>query len=245
MDESPGLAGVTRSERADQGPPGGTCETTESPCPSNRWTCLLEGSVLLNYATGERLAMDCKRWSCVEHGPKLAWRWRTRVSMVPWKLMLTLTNVPEDQAAARRGWQRMSRWLKGRGMSTYLRVMELGSEHGMRHWHILIDTPFVDVRELSAFAVDCGLGQVVWASKVKSREGATWYLLGYVFKSLGVENERQKGWRKLTVSRNIPSWQRVLEARHGASDDDPPSRWVVTGNVGSDHRLDGLWEVKD
>ncbi len=234
MSQRPDLAAADAG--ADQGP--------EGEPPPDRWVCPLGGNVLLNYATGEVLAMDCKRWACAEHGPLLAWRWRTRVSMVPWKLMLTLTNVPEDQGLARKGWQRLSRWLKTKGMTTYLRVMELGSEHGMRHWHVLVDVDFIPVRELSVFAESCGLGKVVWASQVKSREGATWYLLGYVFKSLGVENARQKGWRKLTVSRNIPSWERVLEARHRGVDSRAGDRWTVTRRIDSDNYVAGPWTVK-
>jgi len=229
MAKRPGVAAAKAG--ADQGSEGET--------PSDRWVCPLQGNRLFNFVTGEVLAMDCKRWACVEHGPKLAWRWRQRVSMVPWKLMLTLTLVPEDQATARRAWQRVARWLRSEGMRTYLRVMELGDEHGMRHWHVLVDGPaFVDVRELSVYAEASGLGKVVYASRVKSREGATYYLLGYVFKSLGVENERQRGWRKLTVSRSIPSWEKVLEARHDIPARSAGDHWLVIGGVSGDVSVD-------
>jgi len=210
-------------------PKGGADQEPEAEDPPDRWACPFKDQHLMNGMTGEVRAMDCKRWSCIEHGPKLAWRWRQRVSSVRWKLMLTITNVPEDQAAARRAWQSLSRWLKRRGMKTYLRVMELGSERGMRHWHVLVDAPFVSVWELSAVAVQYGLGSVVWASRVRSNVGAVWYLLGYVFKSLGNEDQRQFNWRKVTVSRNIPSWPKVLEATHGLPKYDPSDKWVVIG----------------
>lgn len=229
MSESPGLAAAWQRPTGMEGASAGADQGSERESPSDRWACPLQGMRLFNFANGEVLAMDCKRWACVEHGPKLAWRWRQRVSMVPWKLMLTLTLVPEDQKLARKAWQRVARWLRSKGMRTYLRVMELGGEHGMRHWHILLDIDYVDVRELSLYAVASGLGKIVYASEVHSREGATYYLLGYVFKSLGVEDDRQRGWRKLTVSRNIPSWERVLEARHDIPPGGAGSHWLVTG----------------
>ncbi len=238
MVKRPDLAAPMETPSSDEALVGGADQGSEGGSSPDRWVCPLRGNVLLNYATGERLAMDCKRWSCVEHGPMLAWRWRTRVSMVPWKLMLTLTLVPESREDARRAWQRMSRWLKGKGMKTYLRVMELGDEHGMRHWHVLVDTAFVDIRDLSSYAASCGLGKVVWASRVKSREGAVWYLLGYVFKSLGVRDARTEGWRKLTVSRSIPSWEKVLAARHDIPASGTNDRWVVAGGVSGDVSVD-------
>ncbi len=228
IDKRPDLAAAEAG--ADQG-----SQRSSSP---DRWVCPLTGMRLFNFATGEILAMDCQRWSCLEHGPLLAWRWRTRVSMVPWGLMLTLTLVPEDQAAARKAWTRVARWLRGKGMRTYLRVMELGSEHGMRHWHVLLDVPYVDVRELSVYAERSGLGKVVYASKVRSREGAVYYLLGYVFKSLGVEDARQRGWRKLTVSRNIPNWDKVLAARHNIPEGSGGDHWLVTGWDSGDVRVE-------
>lgn len=239
MSESPGLAAAEAG--ADQGSERELvrCETCgELHKPPDRWLCPLQGMRLFNFATGEVLAMDCKRWACVEHGPKLAWRWRTRVSMVPWKLMLTLTLVPENQADARKAWQRVARWLRSKGMTTYLRVMELGTEHGMRHWHVLVDLDYVAQAELSTQAVVAGLGRVVWVSKVKSREGATYYLLGYVFKSLGVEDERQRGWRKLTVSRNIPNWDKVVSARHDIPANSSSDHWMVTGWDSGDVRVE-------
>jgi len=202
-------------------------DADDSKSTQERWDCSLRQVGLVNGATGEVRSLDCKRWACVEHGPKLAWRWRQRVSMVPWTLMLTLTLVPETQAGARAAWSKMTRFLKAHGMRTYLRVMELGPKGGMRHWHVLIDAPWIEQRELSEVALGAGLGSIVWVSRVKDREGATYYLLGYVFKSLGVTNGRQDGWRKLTVSRNIPSWPKVLRARHDVSSDRDSSRWDV------------------
>lgn len=225
-----GLAGETMDTRADSESEGG-----DQP---DRWTCPLQQMRLFNFATGEVLAMDCKRWSCVEHGPILAWRWRQRVSMVPWKLMLTLTLVPEDRELARKAWQRVARWLRSKGMRTYLRVMELGGEHGMRHWHILVDLDYINVRQLSAYCANSGLGKIVYASKVRSREGATYYLLGYVFKSLGVEDERQRGWRKVTVSRNVPNWDKVVSARHDIPAGSSGTHWLVVGGDSGDVRVE-------
>jgi len=208
---------------------------------SNRWTCPFKYSRIVNYETGEVRALDCRRWACVEHGPKLAWRWRQRVGMVPWRLMLTLTLVPENQEAARKAWTAMARWLRSKGMRTYLRVMELGGENGMRHWHVLVDCDRVEQDELSRKAASVGLGYVVWVSRVRSRIGAVWYLLGYVFKSLGVHDGRQRGWRKLTVSRNIPSWPTVLKARADYVPGSIGDRWVVVGGSSRDDAFDPAW----
>ncbi len=204
--------------------------------PSDRWDCQFKYRILLNSDTGEVLPMDCKRWSCIEHGPLLAWRWRQRVSGVPWALMLTLSLVPEDRGQARKAWTEMVRWLKARGMTTYMRVMELGSEHGMRHWHVLVDARWIDQKELSEQCLKTGLGSVVWVSKVKERDAAIWYLLGYVFKSLGTNDPRQEGWRKLTVSRNIPSWERTLAARANAQDPHD-GRWGIYTYVPEDGNI--------
>ncbi len=65
----------------------------------------------------------------------------------------------------------------------------------------LVDAKWIDQAALSEAAAAAGLGSVVWVSRVKDRGKAIWYLLGYVFKSLGVDDERSRGWRKLTVSR--------------------------------------------
>jgi len=225
-------------ERTAQDGPGATSETAlpgdasgnELP-EDDRWDCRLRKVDLLNSETGETRGLDCKRWACAEHGPRLAWRWRQRVAMVPWQLMLTLTLVPEDRDQARAAWGKLARWLRSRGMTTYLRVMELGSLHGMRHWHVLVDMPWVTQSELSTRCAEVGLGSVVWVSKVKDRIAATYYLLGYVFKSLGVTDERQEGWRKVTVSRNVPNWTRVLRARHDWREDSSAAHWSVV--VGS------------
>jgi len=231
LDERPGLAAlwtrhsewVDASRGADQGPRGTDTNDVD------RWTCPLDGMSLRNVGTGEIRKMDCKRWACIEHGPLLGWRWSQRIMGVPWTKMITLTAVPDDRKEAARAWDKMVRWLKLRGVRTYLRVMELGSAHGMRHWHILVDgTSSIPQVELSGYAARCGLGYITWISKVRERSGAVWYLLGYVFKSLGVSDERQRGWRKVTVSRNIPNWERVLEARHDIpSADGNAADWAV------------------
>jgi len=235
MNERPGLAAMwTRHQQwvdasmgADQGPRGADTNG------GNRWTCPLEGLQLQNAATGELVPIDCKRWSCVTHGPKLGWRWSQRILGVPWTKMITLTSVPEDREEAAKAWTKMVRWLKSRGVVTYLRVMELGSDTGMRHWHVLVDgSQSIPQTELSSYAARCGLGYVTWISKVRERVGAVWYLLGYVFKSLGTDDERQRGWRKVTVSRNIPNWERVLEARHDIpSADGNAAAWAVVGSA--------------
>ncbi len=254
LEENPGLAAVwTRhlqwvdaSAGADQEPRGND---------ATRWTCPLSGMSLQNAATGEIRDMDCKRWSCLVHGPMLAWRWSQRISGVPWTRMITLTAVPESQAEARKAWTKLIRWLRTRGIVTYLRVMELGHVSGMRHWHVLVDgNQSIPQAELSSYAAQCGLGYVVWISKVRERAGAVWYLLGYVFKSLGVTDERQFRWRKVTVSRNIPNWERVLEKRHDITASTADSGdWSVVSSPNRamyDAYLDGggalsPWEDKD
>jgi len=149
--------------------------------------------------------------------------------------MITLTRVPEDRKEAGRAWSKIVRWLRTRGVTTYLRVMELGGSNGMRHWHILVDGQrTIPQTELSSYAAKCGLGYVTWISKVHERSGAVWYLLGYVFKSLGVADERQAGWRKVTVSRNIPNWDRVLQARHDVrTGDGAAADWGVVSSPDS------------
>lgn len=217
------------------------------------WRCKLANARLIDRNTGEIRGVDCGSWSCVEHGSKKAWRWRERVHRAEWRLMLTLSLVPEDRGEARVAWAKLARWLrrskvkplgrKGgpsrvvRGMTTYLRVLELGSERGMRHWHVLTTCEYIDVYELSEYAVQSGLGEVVWVSVVNSVDGATYYLLGYVMKSLGVKDERTQGWRKVTVSRDIPAWPEHLARRFPWNpESDTGAQWELVGSTDAPRR---------
>jgi len=162
---------------------------------------------MVNKTTGESHDFDCKSWRCPVHGPKLHWRWLQRLGFIPWELMLTFTLVPDDRRVARLAWTALVRWMRARGVHTYVRTMEYGSRTGMRHWHALVaGTGYIDHAQLSKKAEEVGLGPNVWIARVKDKRGAASYLLKYALKALGEYDTRRDGWRCITASRNVPSW---------------------------------------
>ncbi len=212
------------------------------------WTdtaaCRMAGTSLQS-EYGEIVSLSCKEWKCRICGPRNAWRWRLRVSRMEFKLMLLLTNVPEDQVKARQGWTKLWRALKKHGCTEYLRVMELGPEHGMRHWHVLTTgVPFVSVWWLSRLAQESGLGKIVYSRRVYEISGAVDYLLGYVFKSLGVPDERKKAWRAVTCSRGVPNASKALARAYPFRNADK-ARWSVAGYVDDDVPYTSLDELRE
>ena len=49
-----------------------------------QWDCRYQHYRLVDKGTGESREFDCKQWSCLKHGPRVAWRWRLRLGGVPW-----------------------------------------------------------------------------------------------------------------------------------------------------------------
>lgn len=118
--------------------------------------------------------------------------------------MLTLTNVESDRKVARTSWQRVRLFLKSQGMRTFFRVLEYGSVSGMRHWHVLVDGPeFLDVGGLRYAWRENGETRRVHSAKVYERGGAVAYLLKYATKDLVGRDHRRRGWRSVSVSRNV------------------------------------------
>lgn len=186
----------------------------EKRVAAEAWRCPYEGWSLLDTVTGLVTAFDCKSWSCIIHGRINAYRWRTRLGVVPWSLMLTLTLVSENREVAASQWLAMRRWLKARGMRTYLRVLELGEKNGMRHWHILVEgIEYVDVDGLREASKRAGLGERVHAMRIRKREAALRYVVDYLTKSLGSDRSRTSGWRRITTSRNISPYLATKDAR--------------------------------
>lgn len=179
---------------------------------SRVWRCPYAGWRMLDKSTGESKEFDCKSWTCGVHGPLNKWRWEKRVSGVPWQLMLTITLVPEDRLKARVAWTRIARWLRVQGVTTYLRVMEHGRLHGMRHWHVLVQgTAYLESNALTLNCQAAGTG-FAWVTAVRDRDAAVKYLLKYLFKDLGLAKDaRDAGWRRVCASRNIAPWSLVQQ----------------------------------
>jgi len=177
-----------------------------------RWECRLSTWRFMNRSTGELLPVDCKSWACSVHAPMLQWRWRKRVELVRWTLFWTFTLVPESRSEARRIWHNIRRWLRRRGMVTYLRSMEIG-KGGMRHWHVLLaGAARVEFAEVQALAVRNGLGSILWVTKVEDQARMASYVTKYATKGDGSGNEeRFQGWRRLTISRDVAPWHVVRE----------------------------------
>jgi hypothetical protein len=188
------------------------------------WTCRYRSWRMVAKASGESREFDCKSWRCSIHGPMNAWRWKKRLEMVPWQLMLTITLVPNDRDVAAKAWTELVRWLKEQGVRTYCRVLERGKLHGMRHYHILLHgAAYVDIGDISAKCGEVGFGKHCWVTRVGHAAGALRYILKYLFKDLGLEDSREdRGWRRICVSRNILAWPRIAEARRVALGVDAP-----------------------
>lgn len=184
-------------------------------CPYGLWN-------IVHRDTGELIDFDCQSWSCPVHGPILAWRWRQRLLSVPWQFMLTLTRVPERRVDARVAWAVVARYLRKQGMRTFVRVMEFGSKTGMRHWHVLLEgewhaKPPFDMAELRGVVAGAGFGPRVHVGTQRpeeTRSKGVSYLLKYLVKDLGVRDTRTRGWRRITASRSVPSWDVVKALRN-------------------------------
>ncbi len=184
------------------------------------WTCPYRSWRMVNSLTGEVRDFDCKSWRCVVHGPMNAWRWGLRIGGVPWTLMVTFTNVPDDIVKARRGWQNIARYLRRLGVTGFVKAMELGPVNGMRHYHVLLaGVSYLDLEALNALLARAGHG-FCYATRVKSKQRAARYILKYPFKDLGAHATRFRGWRVVTASRSIPSWKLVSDRYHKKSSQD-------------------------
>ena len=173
------------------------------------WDCPYQSWKMVNKLTGEVHDFDCKTWTCMVHGPLNAWRWGLRISNVPWTLMLTITNVPEDRAIARRGWQHFARWMRKQGVTTFVKTMELGPLHDMRHYHVLLaGVKYLPISSMN-YLLQSHQHGFAWVTPVKSKGRAARYILKYPLKDLGQSRLRFKGWRTVTASRSIPSWKDV------------------------------------
>jgi len=155
----------------------------------------------VNLETGEFRPFWCKSWRCEDHRQSLAWAWAFKVAKAHPQRMVTLTNIPQDQDVARKGFSHLVRDLREReGIPfEYVRFFEVGSKTGMYHYHLGQRGDFVPQRLLSARAAANGLGKVV---DVRACHGAGpgWYMSKYIAKGLETIPE---GWRKVAASRRF------------------------------------------
>lgn len=204
-----------------------------------QFTCPYQHYKLLNEDTGEVVDFDCKSWKCSLHAPRQLYRWKTRVSMVPWQLFLTLTLVPEDKVQAGKAWTEYIRVLKRDfGVSTYLRTLELGQKGGLRHYHVLLHgASYIDANTLRALSERVGFGRRTNIKRVTDKAGAVHYVtkaLNYCLKEIGLEDPRLKSWRRVTVSRNLPNWPNTVAKLYPLEkvEKDPDARWLLTRLLG-------------
>jgi len=195
---------------------------------TDQFECSYKHFVMFDETSGEVVDFDCRSWKCPVHGPRMLWRWKQRISMVPWQLFLTLTLVPENKAAAAASWTEYIRVLRRDfGVTTYLRTLELGPRGGMRHYHVLLHgTDYINANALRALSERVGFGRRTNIKKIKNAPGVTNYVtkaLAYVLKEVGVDDPRTNGWRRVTCSRNLPSWPSILEKMNPLADDP----WMV------------------
>lgn len=188
--------------------------------------CPLAGARVVNTETGEAIRPDCKQWKCGRHGAMVGYRWAERVKdsigTRGWYLMLTITQVPEDRDQAALSWQQFIRdarklW----GFRHYVRALERGSDTGMLHYHVAIDSVrFVPKPALNRLVRKYGYGEVCWISyKHWMNQHLTPYqrmakLADYLSKYLtkaGTKVAMAPRARRITTSRGcLRSWADVL-----------------------------------
>jgi len=145
--------------------------------------------------------------------------------------MLTLTNVPEDREKASKTWTVFVRWLRREwGATTYLRAMEIGAG-GMRHWHVLLrGVERVDHYQLSRYAQSLGLGRIVYETAIKDGDDdyvkAAAYVVKYATKGTPGHEKRFRGWRRITSSRDLPTWKKISHYVTGIARNES-DQWVV------------------
>ncbi len=201
-----------------------------------QFVCKYKNFALVDELTGEIRDFDCKSWKCSIHAPINLWRWKFRLSVVPWQLFLTLTLVPDSREKAAEAWTAYIRVLrKDHNITTFLRTLELGAATGMRHYHILLyGSAFINASALRSLSEQCGFGRRTTIKKISDRAGAVAYVsktLNYCLKEIGLEDPRIAGWRRITCSRDIPSWKEVT-ARLYPLEKREISQWILSRTLG-------------
>jgi len=210
---------------SDLGPP--------RPTRIQGWECPLKHWGLINETTGEIIELDCKSWKCLVHAPKLMWRWRKRIDWSgPFTLMLTVTLVPEQKEPRQSSWRALARRLKKAGVIHSIRVVELGHNTGMRHWHILVG-PVKYIRKalLNEMVLASGLGEVCWISRIRDARHARNYVLKYLCKDLNAGSVYRKE-RRIQANRAVTSWRQILAVVNERLDDrgverSDPASWTL------------------
>lgn len=187
---------------------------------------------VLHDGTHKFIDFDCKQWSCFEHQLLLKKRWFSRLDTINWSLMITLTLVPIDKHLEQKAWSAFARMMKNKySLDTFVKVIEVGSKTGMRHLHCLFAGKNFKVKDgrswtirdvdIKEKAYKYGFGKVLHIRPVDGNSQSINYLLKYLMKD--VENEKydpktgeaymRERERKLTTSRNIPSFKTLHEFR--------------------------------
>lgn len=205
----------------------------ERPTRIQGWECPLKHWGLVNETSGEIIELDCKSWKCLVHAPKMMWRWRTRIDWSgPFTLMLTITLVPEQKEPRQEAWRKLARYLKQAGVIHSIRVVELGHNTGMRHWHVLIGpVKRIEKKLLNEMVLASGLGEVCWISRIKDARHARNYVLKYLCKDLNAGSVYRKE-RRIQANRAVVSWRSIVETVNGRLDDrgverTEPAAWAL------------------
>jgi hypothetical protein len=153
----------------------------------------------LNVNTGEIKPFNCGSWSCNQHRSAVAYHWACRIAEASPQRMFTLTNIPHNKTEAYLGFQQLIRDIRAEGMAIeYARFFELGSQTGMRHFHLAQKGDYIPVRWLSKRASANGLGKIVYAEECYGA-GPAFYLGKYITK----DDFSLTGWRKVASSKHF------------------------------------------
>jgi hypothetical protein len=167
------------------------------------------GTIALTHSTTVNLLpARCNRWACSRCGPRKARRLRKRLERSRPNRLVTLTLRPdpsltprEQLAIANHAWSILWRRLRrkhGRNAVGYAKIVEL-TKAGTPHLHIIVQSPFIEQRWLSAAWLELTGSFIVDVRHVQKRKGVAGYLTAYLTKALAVP----PGMRKWSAARHF------------------------------------------
>jgi hypothetical protein len=151
----------------------------------------------------------CKKWTCVECGPRRQRQFIKRISQHLMKgYFCTFTIAGDGSPSAEnikrvnRSWRTLAQWLKrNAALKHVIWVNEIGAKHGRLHKHAVLECSRFDYHEARDAVVRAGFGEVVNFQPIKFGQGAVNNYVGkYLGKNLaGVEWPRYQRRAQTTI----------------------------------------------
>jgi hypothetical protein len=196
----------------------------------------------------------------------MAYPWKITLVEAPFERFSTLTLVPDDPEVAKHAWKDFVQairygWKVGRGWRAgeryaghkahrvfeYVRVLEYGAAHGMKHYHVAHHGSYVPQAEMSTLWEAQGGGRIVDTRTVQTPGMLLHYLTDYLSKG-----GMQRGERKISVSKGLwPNGRPSVRDLTVDVDGEHRHAWQYQGNATADQialyaevRRHGGWEGK-